>query len=218
MIKLLHLSDNHGKLEKLQGRHDIVVCSGDFLPTFVHAWNGERKQEAAAQLLWLQEKAEEIKNWLRGAPFLFIEGNHGFLNPDLIEQQLRYYGINAINLTDKIVTYQGVNFYGFPYVPTINGVWNYECDLEEMQEKVDIMCEKLNETYVDVIVSHGPLSGILDSGFGSNILLDGIINKISKDLRPAYFFHGHTHSDYGITIKHDMLISNAATTQNLLQI
>ena len=127
-MRLLHISDTHGKFPKLEGRFDTVVHTGDFFPNSVNVYSSNKTAEMLFQEEWLERQATNVKNWLRGYPFLFVLGNHDFIMPHRMEELLNLYGIKTYSLHEKVITHENVNFYGFPYIPYINGMWNYECD------------------------------------------------------------------------------------------
>jgi len=220
-LRVIHISDTHGKFPKLFGKFSCVIHSGDFFPDFF--CSGNKTQMMAHQLDWLNQNLENIKIWLQGTPLLFIMGNHDWIHPGLVEQTLNADGIKAINLHDKIVSHQEVNFYGFPYVPTINGSFNYERAIPEMTMEADKMIQVLQSTYVDVIVAHAPLYQVLDlthgnSHVGNSIMSTALDYKLNTDIIPMYYFCGHIHESHGISIRNGMLISNSATSQNIIEI
>lgn len=222
-MRLCHISDTHGGFPKLYGKYDCVVHSGDFFPNSHHVRAGNKIQEAAYQLEWLKGKISEMKPWLQGHPFLYVLGNHDFLHPGLMEYTLQSEGIKAIDLTDKIVTHEGVNFYGFPYVPAINGMWNYERETPEMQEEADKMVAQINVKYTDVLVCHAPIYKCLDLSYGnqvlgSNVIANTIDYKINNDMMPTTYLHGHIHESSGISIRKNMLVSNAAVTRHIIEV
>lgn len=222
-LRLCHISDTHGALPKLPGRYDAVIHTGDLFPNSHHVMSGNKTQEMVFQDDWLREQIPAIKSWLNGHPFLYVPGNHDFLHPDRMEHILRSEGINAIGLTDKITTFEGVNFYGFPYVPAINGMWNYEREIPEMQQEVDKMVEQLNKTFVDVLACHAPPYKVLDLSLGNQILgstviSDALAYKVSKDMLPPVYLCGHIHEAHGIAIRNGMLISNAAVTRHIIEV
>ena len=164
-----------------------------------------------------------MKQQLQGHPYLFILGNHDFVDPQWMESFLQSEGIDAHNLTDQVVTFQGVNFYGFPYVPAINGMWNYEREIPEMQKQIEPLVEALNKNYVDVLACHAPIYKVLDLSMGNEILGSTVIAealdyKIARDMQPAYYCHGHIHEAAGISIRNHMLVSNAATTHLIIEL
>lgn len=219
-MRICHLSDTHGKFPLLKGNYDIVVHSGDWLPDFKvspHLY-------AEAQEAWIKVNIGEIKSWIKSAPFLFCQGNHDFANPNRVEQILRQAGINAFNLENKIVSINDYKFYGFPYVPSINGTFNYECDEQEMFHQVDELTSIMNQTYIDVLVAHCPIYGVLSTcsyasqNWGNKELETMFQSKLDQNLRPQAVLCGHIHSASGIQLYKDMLVSNAATTQNIVVI
>lgn len=222
-MRICHVSDTHGGFPKLLGPFDVVVHSGDFFPNSIAVMNRNVTQEMAFQLDWLSQRLHNIKQWLQDRPFLFILGNHDFLHPQLMAQTLGSYGIKAVNLTDQRVEFGGVGFYGFPYVPTIDGMWNYERELPEMEVEVDRMVKEINTNYVDVMVTHAPVYQTLDltrgnAVIGSTVLANALDYKISKDMKPTVICHGHCHEANGISIRNSTLISNAATTHHIIEI
>lgn len=199
----------------------MVVHTGDFFPNSVAVFSGNKTQEMIFQENWLESQASAIKEWLRGYPFLFVLGNHDFLHPERMEQLLNLYGIKATSLHEKIVTHESVNFYGFPYVPYINGMWNYECDEEMMRDHLEDMTEALNKTYVDVVAAHAPLHGKLDwykGPLGSSCIANAFDYQIARDMMPLNYLHGHIHESNGVTLRNGMLISNAAVSQNIIEV
>ncbi len=222
MARVCHVSDTHGGFPRLLGKFDFVVHSGDFFPNSQFVWSNKLR-EMEFQYQWLEEKIPVMKEWLQNHPLLYTLGNHDFLNPDFMADRLNAAGIVAINLTDKITDHEGVKLYGFPYIPYINGTWNYERTLEEMRPHIDQMCAELNNTYVDVLVAHPPPYGCLDlanSGelLGSTALAQALDYKIQQDMLPSVMMFGHIHEAQGVMMRHGMLCSNAATSQRIIEL
>ncbi len=222
-MRLMHVSDTHGKFPRLYGRYDAVIHTGDLFPNSHHVFNGNKNQEMAFQLQWLRDNMNEMKSWLQGHPFLYVPGNHDFLHSSLMEFEMRAVGLEAFDLTDRMLTFQGVNFYGFPYVPAINGMWNYEREIPEMQKEVDKMVLELNKQYVDVLACHAPLRKVLDLSMGnellgSTVISDALDYKVSKDMQPAFYLCGHIHEANGMAIRNGMVVSNAATTRHIIEV
>jgi Icc-related predicted phosphoesterase len=222
-MRLCHISDTHGNLPRLYGRWDACIHTGDFFPNSHHVIQADKTREMEFQLQWLRDNEANFKGWLQGHPFLYVLGNHDFLHPELMEQELNSMGIRAIDLTNKLVTFQGINFYGFPYVPSIDGTWNFEKHLPEMQIEVDKMVEVLNQNYVDVLACHAPLYGMLDltignEVIGSTVLANAMDYKISREMVPQIYLCGHVHEANGIANRNGVLISNAATARHLVEV
>lgn len=221
ILRICHISDTHGNFPKLKGNYDLIVHSGDFFPNY-HVMNRNITKEILFQREWLNDNLYKIKTWLQKRPIIFILGNHDFLSPSLMENILVEYGIDAINITDKIISFNEINFYGFPYVPIINGVWNYEKNLSEMEIEVNKMVKQLNKNYVNVLVTHSPLYRFLDLTdsndlIGNTIVTNALDFKLNKSRHPTHLLHGHCHEANGLSIKGKMLISNAACTYHIIE-
>lgn len=222
MIRLCHVSDNHSLFAPLVGKFEAVVHSGDFFPNSNNVWTSQIK-ELEFQYQWLRDNLPVIKDWLQGNPFLFTLGNHDFVDGDYMAGLLNSIGIEAYNLADRVTTFQRVNFYGFPWIPYIQGNWSYECTVSQMQPHIDRMVETLNQTYVEVIVAHSPMYGTLDFSkhnicLGSTQLANAFDLQIEKNMMPLAYLCGHIHEARGVSMRNGMLVLNSATTQNVIEI
>ena len=221
--RICHVSDTHGGFPILHGRYNIVVHTGDFFPNSHHCIERDKSREMKFQLQWLRDNIHHIKLWLNGHDFLYVPGNHDFLHPDLMEYELQSVGIRAYSLTDRLFTREGFTYYGFPYVPTIDGTWNYERDIPEMQAEVDKMVATINQNKIDILVCHAPPYACLDLSYGNEVLGSTVIAnaldyKIARDMMPDYYLCGHIHEANGFRLRNGLLVSNAATTYQVLEI
>lgn len=211
-VRILHISDSHGHFWEPHGRYDVVVHSGDIFPNVTR---GNRYVEERYQLEQLRKNGEGFRRWANGCPFVFCLGNHDFLDPEIVETELREMGVVAFNVTDQARDICGMKFRGFPWVPRIEGEWNFEVTEQEIADKlkrVDVP---------DVMVAHGPIAGVLDVTFdrkphGSSAMANWIAYKNAK--QPKAYLCGHMHDSFGVRSEIGMLISNAATTMNLIEV
>lgn len=218
-IVVIHTSDLHGNLPLLPTRGEIIIDSGDFLPNLRQ--NPIYSEEVVYQEEWIYKNNQVIIDWIGDKKFFSCKGNHCYADVCKILQQ---YGVDAEDITEKIGKYKGWYFYGFPYVPIDCHPWNFAVDVRKMQAKVEILENRIICDNIDVIVAHCPPYGILDEFFGrhcgntslSNMLEDGVLDKYSS--RPKYLLTGHIHNQYGVAYEYDMLISNAATRYNILEL
>lgn len=220
--RICHVSDTHGGFPRLHGRYNVVVHTGDFFPNSANLGLG-KNAEAAWQLGWLRSNIDNMKLWLNSHEFLYLPGNHDFMPAEMMEFELQSAGIQAYCLANRLLTREGITYYGFPYVPTIDGSWNYERDIPEMQIECDKMAKALNETYVDVLCCHAPPYGVLDLTYGNEVIGSTVIAntldyKISKDMLPPLLLCGHVHEANGLRMRNGQLVSNAATTYQIIEI
>jgi len=222
-MRLCHLSDSHGTFPVLEGNYDAIVHTGDFFPNSHWIFCGDKVAEADFQFRWLQKNVELLKKQVGDNPYLFVLGNHDFMSPDLMERYLNSNGFNSFNLTNKLVNFSGVNFYGFPFIPVCGGNWNYEKDIPAMQVEVNKMVDQLNQVKVDVLACHAPMFQYLDRSYGnvycgSTVIRQPLESKIKKEMLPRAYLNGHIHESAGVTTKDGMIVSNAGTTLHIIEI
>jgi Icc-related predicted phosphoesterase len=153
-MRILHISDTHGRFPELRGDYDCVVHSGDLLPNRT----ADKLTEPAFQEWWVREKIQRLRGWLGEKPFLLTPGNHDFFDPCPL---LRRAGVQAHNLWEegpKVIG--GLRFAGVPHVPShCPPFWNYEVPEEEIAYHV----ETALESEPDILVTHCPPFTVLDS-------------------------------------------------------
>jgi Icc-related predicted phosphoesterase len=221
-MRALFFSDNHGHINRsgFKGKHDLLISGGDFCQDF----NEPVFARKHYQTEWLEDSAKYIKQMLGGRDFLFTLGNHDYVNPEEMELILRSEGINATCLHNKVVSYNGVNFYGFPYVPPITGTWSYESTVDEMKEYIKPLREAINNSQVDVIVAHCPIYGCMDESdnglenYGNSTMANMLDYEIEEGRSPSYYMTGHIHSRQGLTKRGDLTVVNAATSNYIIQL
>ncbi len=225
-MKICHISDTHSLMNKLNGDFDAIVHSGDFMPnspfrfTSSFQLNGyiDVPREYHFQKKWITDNLQRLADWIGDKPFIFCAGNHDFYDPIPL---MKDYGINAINITNASYTYNGLKFYGFPYVPFI-GCWNFELGHDKMTEEVERVVALSNEGEIDILVCHCPPANILDydhkqgKHFGNGPLKTSLEYKF--DILPKALLTGHIHQSHGTYVYNNMIISNAATIQRIIEI
>lgn len=220
-MKFCHISDTHSTFPEIDNSAEFIIHSGNFFPNFSSWFKRQYIEELDNQHNWLIDNIEHLKKQLDGRDFIFILGNHDYLNPEFMQNVLVENGINAINLTNKSVEYKGRNFYGFPYIPFIDGTWCYELHNAIMHSEFEKVINTLNKKYHDVLVCHSAPANILDEcrgiNLGSNTITNGLFYKIAKEMQPEFVLFGHIHEGNGILKIDDMTFSNAATIQNYLE-
>lgn len=227
-MKILHVSDSHGlflDFWKIYGIDpssiDCIVHSGDFC---INWSRGIRAIEEPRQEVWLMQNADRIAEWTKGINFLFVAGNHDFVD---VPKILTKCGLtNIINLCKRteendiaLVDFGGFSWYGSPYVPAFTREWNYE--LEPAAEKYAV--EYGIGLKPDIIVSHSPIYGVLDRNghgerCGSKEWRYQLLDSEKEGYLPKAFLHGHIHESNGMINWKSMIVSNAATTANILEI
>ena len=225
-IRLMHVSDTHGQFNPLIGDFEIILCSGDFLQNdwanMTPERRGLKKTEPPFQKMWLLKWADKFREWTQNKPFIFCTANHEFLDPGLIEKILQDNGVDAHCVDNKIYTYDSLNITGFSFVPYHFGSWNNELMNDEMIDKVERLGYFIEDNKIDILLAHAPIANILDydkpqdKHLGNGAMLNALEYKWKY--LPQLYCCGHIHSAHGFAHYKEMLISNAATTQHIIEI
>lgn len=180
------ISDMHGNLVDIP-KCDVLCICGDIV-----GLNDQRSMDASKH--WFENR---FVNWINKLPcdkVLVIPGNHDFY----IEKcHMNYDGFNSALLRDielktndklkfiidKTFTYEGINFYGTPWINPIRSrsYWAFEPD----QYYDNLLETKFSEIPIDtdILISH-------DNPYNNETL-----SKYSMNAR--YHFYGHWHE--GVT-------------------
>lgn len=216
-MKIAHISDTHGYFPSIADDIDLVVHSGDFLPDPPIPMTPKNRIDF--QQNWLLSRLPTIKDWVHNKTLVMCQGNHDWL-PPILQESILQKKINAYVLHEKVASIKNLYFYGFPFVPTINGFHNHEKSPEDMSFSINKITNIVNKSKIDVLISHAPPAGIFDlafSGerFGNPQLSNAIINDFK--IFPKAFLFGHIHFSGGqqALIKNS-IFSNAATKVNYI--
>jgi hypothetical protein len=178
---------------------DVLVFSGDLT-------NFGNVEEASDFLTWFSELPYDNK--------IFIAGNHDYCfdttdykYPKLksILDQFKVEHPNIYYLCDDEVIIDGVKFYGSPWQPWVgHGSFNLKSD--EIRAKWDMIPKDVN-----VLITHGPVAGILDEGWrGSEGCVD-LKETIQTLTELKLHVCGHIHQGYGIKVIDPVAYVNAST-------
>lgn len=222
-MRILHISDTHGSFNPLIGPFDVILHTGDLLPNFPSIMSGDKNREIENQANWINQNISHFKKWIGDNTFLFVAGNHDITPSQRIIDILVDNKIKAVNITEKVFQFNGKTFYGIPNINKINGRWAYESTPEEMLKAFNKFKTALAlYRRIDVLAAHMPLYGMLDftkrfERMGSTVFLEEL-NKLDYTILPDAYAHGHCHECFGISAHRGMIVSNAATVQNIIEI
>ncbi|MDP2454152.1 MULTISPECIES: metallophosphatase domain-containing protein [unclassified Kaistella] len=179
-MKIVFISDTHGQHRKLKNlpKADLIIHGGD------------------VSKLGKAHEVEDFIYWflrLDYAHKIFIAGNHDFYfedySRDFIQKKLTS---NCHYLCDSGVEIEGVKIWGSPVTPTFFN-WAFNVDRGKPIQKYWNMIP----SNTDILVTHGPVGGILD-GTTSNINAgcDDLLKTVNK-VKPKFHLFGHIHEAYG---------------------
>jgi Icc-related predicted phosphoesterase len=222
-MRILHISDTHGSFNQLIGPFDVILHTGDLLPNFPAIMSGDKNKEIECQANWISQNISHFKKWIGDNTFLFVAGNHDFTPSQRIVDILVDNNIKAVNITEKFHQINDKKFYGIPNINKMVGRWAYESTPEEMLKAFNKYKSVLSMyRRIDVVAAHMPLYGMLDftrrfERMGSTVFLEEF-NKLDYTNLPSVYAHGHCHECFGVAVHRGMIVSNAATTQNVIEI
>ncbi len=221
-MKILHFSDNHGKLIKIPKKYrnadTLIALTGDIAPTYVQnlipcikTKSGEMKEctwqdpwnyrkidtigEAACQKEWMEKTfiPDLLKQGISLEQIIILNGNHDFLD---MENLFPY----ALTQGAKTIEWQGIKIGMMTGVLPIAGEWFDEIYENDFSERL-----KLISPGIDILITHAPLYGIKDHCYGvdhigSQSIYTACFGRSIFDAQPPYFnrlrFHlfGHAHT------------------------
>ncbi|KAF4131073.1 Calcineurin-like phosphoesterase [Phytophthora infestans] len=212
-LRVVCISDTHGKHRNLRNvpEGDMLLHCGDFTNRGTH------------------DEIRDFNDWLGTLPhrhIVVIAGNHdvcmdaveydqhwdkAFRHKEYNDPSLsRALLTNCTYLENRSVVIEGVKIYGSPMTPPIPGragAFNVARGFADQQHWAKVPAD------VDVLVTHGPPHGILDTTFtglhvGSEVLMKETMSRI----RPSFHIFGHIHEAYGATRVGKTVFVNAASS------
>ena len=197
MIRAAHFSDTHGgqfwRYADLT-TIDLVIHTGDLMPNY----NPENLAiEQGFQDLWLKQHKSAFEAWLGDVPFIYVPGNHDFIELNSV------WNVTRIGLDVQEIL--GKKFIGYPNIPQIVGRWNWETDKTTLQ----VLAAKVTESDADVLLTHVPPAGVFSQQYGCDALASCLFYKDHKIKTHCF---GHVHLDkYNQANYNGITFSNAAS-------
>lgn len=190
-VRIVIISDTHNKMSKIAiPDGDLLIHCGDF------CGHGDLREVAqfASEMAELPHKHKVV-----------IAGNHDWpfeRDPATARSALR----DVVYLEDDGVEIEGLKIYGSPWQPEfMNWAFNLPRQSDELQSKWAQIPEG-----TDILITHGPPHGILDSTkFGGHVGCE-LLRKRVDEIKPRLHCFGHIHEAYGRQKRNGMLFVNAS--------
>lgn len=207
-MKIVHISDTHGRHRKLDEKlidADVIVHSGDV------CGDVDSERDAKDFLTWFSNLDYKHK--------IFVPGNHDFFFENLVVDSLLRKDLIPNNihlLLGDSIEIEGVKFYGSPYLNLFND-WAFHLENTELHAHWEQIPDD-----VEVLVTHTPKYSVLDmqrvqyriNNAGCKCLQYRI--EQLPNLKAHLF--GHIHEANGIVEREGVTYSNAATKLHVLKI
>jgi predicted phosphohydrolase len=192
-MKIVCIADTHSYHEGLKmPEGDLLIFAGDMCG---HASEGD---------------IHEFNSWLATLPYkhkIAIAGNHCW--PFVWHPEDSVAALSeAIYLQDSGTEIEGLKIYGTPWQPAFN---NWAFNLPRigpfLREKWAMI-----PSDTDILISHGPPVGILDTTHEEGELLgcSYLYTEVTERIRPKLHVFGHIHGGYGIETKEGITFVNAS--------
>ena len=134
-MRICGISDIHGNLIKDIPKCDVLCICGDIVPLGI-------QRQMDDSIKWFQN---EFANWVKDLPckkVIAVPGNHDFYLENklkewkgFVEDYEIYTDGKVRFLVDELFNYEGVSFYGTPWInPILFGKWAFEYSTDEVED------------------------------------------------------------------------------------
>ena len=190
-MKFVAISDTHCRHYNLKlPKGDVLIHAGDV------TYRG-RQDEVEDFLKWFREQQFRYK--------VFIAGNHDFFFQKTKKETLeKMIPREVIYLNDSGVELEGIKLWGSPITPFF-----FDWAFNRLRGATINKHWKLIPPDTDVLITHGPVFGILDTVMNDrHVGCKDLLKKV-KEVKPKVHVCGHIHESYGKIKKNETLFINA---------
>lgn len=181
-MKIWHISDTHGLHDQLTipDNVDVVIHSGDASNSHNPALN---EHELHRFLAWFSALPMKHK--------IFVPGNHDTSFERGLIRKKDIVAMGIVPLVDDLCVIDETKIWGSPWTPRY-GDWAWMTKRETINRKWEQIPDD-----VDMLVTHGPPFGILDSTYArsGNTEMVGCraLQKRVLAIKPRWHLFGHVH-------------------------
>ena len=179
-MRIVIISDTHGNHEELgELSGDILIHCGDFCDGF-HVD---------------EDDLFRIDRWFGSLNFkqvICVGGNHDFVAQERRAQDdANTVFENAAYLQDESFEFNGLKFYGSPWLPDLEG-WAYFMEDDQRETQWELIPDD-----TDILITHTPPLGILDKPRSGYSVGCSFLRQRLEDLSLRFHCFGHVHASYG---------------------
>lgn len=174
-MKIIAISDTHSRHQELElPEADIILHAGD-----ISYFAKKGVQEIADFIKWFASQKAKYKVFIAGNHDLFLEKEESFFRGILPE------GVYYLN--DESITIEGIKIWGSPITP-----WFHEWAFNRYRgPDIKKHWDKIPDD-VDILLTHGPAMGILDSAGNDSVGCADLFQAIYRT-KPSIHIFGHIH-------------------------
>lgn len=191
-MKIIFISDTHGKHHQIElPKGDMIIHSGDISAR-------GRVNEIEEFLTWFTSLDYKYKIFIAGNHDFYFEGKSQSSIQELMPKGVYY-------LCDSGIEIDSIRIYGSPITPFFHN-WAFNRHRgDDIRRYWDLIPEG-----TDVLVTHGPVYGILDETVGGdNAGCEELLSAI-KRVQPKYHLFGHIHEGHGILKSGETIFMNGS--------
>ncbi|HVG42455.1 MAG TPA: metallophosphatase domain-containing protein [Chitinophagaceae bacterium] len=191
-LKFVAISDTHCLHRNIKlPKGDVLLHAGDI------SYKG-KKSEVVDFLGWFSKTDFKYK--------VFIAGNHDFyFEKEGVKEIQSTVPENVIYLMNSEIVINGIKIWGSPYTP-----WFFDWAFNERRGAAITKHWKLIPDDVDILLTHGPVQGILDTVVSEEHV--GCKNLLQRvlEVKPKTHVCGHIHESYGSVKRSGIHFINAS--------
>ena len=200
-MKIIAISDTHSRHQELElPEADIILHAGD-----IRKKEKKGVQEIADFIKWFASQKAKHKVFIAGNHDLFLEKEENFFRGILPE------GVHYLN--DESITIEGIKIWGSPVTP-----WFHEWAFNRYRgANIKQHWDKIPDD-IDILLTHGPAKGILDSVGSEAVGCKDLMEKIKKLNKLKLHCFGHIHVQNGVKKIGDTFFVNASLVDSQYKI
>lgn len=196
-LRIVCISDIHGWARiDANGKNVIDIPAGDVLVCAGDIGSHGYEREIKAFDLFLATLPHRHK--------IVIAGNHDLCLEKQGRAQAQTLFNNALYLEDSEVVIEGIKFYGSPWQPEF---FDWAFNLPRGKALAEKWALIPNDT--DVLITHGPPLGILDSTEEGEAVGCQDLRQALRRIKPKLHIFGHIHHSQGIAVQDGTTFINA---------
>lgn len=190
-MKIVAISDTHGQHRSIRlPKADVLLHAGDV------GYRGT-KPEVVDFLDWLDKLPHPHKIFIAGNHDFFFEREKKATIDRLLPNSVRY-------LKDEAVVIDGIKIWGSPYTPRF---FQWAFNKARGHALADQWKNIPEDT--DVLLTHGPVYGILDLTADEQHAGDKELLTRILEIKPKFHVCGHIHEAYGVLKRRGITFVNA---------
>lgn len=191
-MKFVAISDTHCRHRSLRlPKGDVLLHAGDV------CYESSRS-EVLDFLDWFGKAPHPHKIFIAGNHDFFFERQNATLVKNLLPPSVHY-------LKESAVVVEGITIWGSPYTP-----WYYDWAFSKKRGDAMARHWKTIPSNTDVLLTHGPVYGILDNVVNDRHAGDKDLLKKVLEIKPKVHVCGHIHEAHGTAKQHGIKFINAS--------